>query len=203
MSKRWTTLAAVAAFAVAGAAFAGDKEPGEGKDSKPTAEIGKPAPTFSLTGYDGKTYELANYKDKIVVLEWFNKDCPVCKHYMAAMKALAEKYGKQGVVWLGVDSTNYRTAEENAEVAADKKIPYPILSDFDGTVGHQYGARTTPHMFIINKGTLVYAGAIDDSGGRGKAKKNYVISALDEILAGKDVSTSSTKAFGCSVKYKK
>jgi peroxiredoxin len=203
MSNRWTSLVAIAAFAVSAVAFAGGKKDGDGKDKKSTAEIGKPAPTFTLTGHDGKTYELANYKDKIVVLEWFNKDCPVCKAYMAGMKELAEKYAKKGVVWLGVDSTNFRTAQENAEVATEKKIPYPILSDFDGKVGHQYGAKTTPHMFIINKGTLVYAGAIDDSGGRGKAKKNYVSTALDELLAGKDVTTTSTKAFGCSVKYKK
>jgi len=203
MTKHWKFLAVAATFALAigvGVARAGDKH---GKDVKPTAEIGKTAPAFTLTGADGKTYELSTYKDKIVVLEWFNKDCPVCKNYMETMKELAEKYAPKGVIWLAIDSTNSRTAKQNAEVAAEKKIPYPILCDFDGKTGHAYGAKTTPHMFIINKGTLVYAGAIDDSGGHGKAKKNYVSTAIDEILAGKDVATTSTKAFGCSVKYKR
>jgi len=207
MRNRWKVMSLVASLAVAscvGAAVAGDKHVKHSKgDHAAAAKVGQAAPSFTLTGCDGKTYELSNYKDKIVVLEWFNKDCPVCRQYMPEMKNLAEKYAKKGVVWLAIDSTSVRTAKENAEVAKEKKIPYPILSDFDGKVGHLYGATSTPNMFVINKGTLAYAGAIDDSKGRGEAKKNYVSSALDSILAGKPVATTETKAFGCSVKYKK
>jgi len=192
-------IALTAAFALAagaGIAQAGKKG---SEHHKATAEIGKPAPAFQLTNYDGKTFELSNYKDKLVVLEWFNKDCPVCKQYMPTMKELYAKYGKKGVVWLAIDSTAAHSASDNIEVAKDKKIAYPILSDFDGKVGHLYGAATTPHMFVINKGTLAYMGAIEDQ----KTHKDYVAEALDDLLAGKKVATTHTKPFGCSVKYKK
>ncbi len=209
MRKSWKVMGLAASFAVAtsvGIAVAGDNHKhakGDKSTHAAAAKIGQPAPAFSLTGYDGKTYELSNYKDKIVVLEWFNKDCPVCQKYMPTMKETAEKYAKKGVIWLAIDSTNSRTAKQNADVAKEEKIPYPILSDFDGKTGHSYGATSTPHMFVINKGTLAYAGAIDDSKGHGEAKKNYVSDALDSVLAGKPVATAETKSFGCSVKYKK
>jgi len=207
MTHRTKTIALATAFAIAGGAaiaHAAKKHDKDAAHAKQMAEVGKPAPNFTLTGYDGKTYELSSYKDKIVVLEWFNKDCPVCQAYMGTMKDLYGKYNKKGIVWLAIDSTNNHNGKDNAEAATEKKIAYPILSDFDGTVGHEYGAKTTPHMFVINKGTLAYMGAVDDSNGKvGKGKKNYVSSALDELLAGKDVSTTSTKSFGCSVKYKK
>jgi peroxiredoxin len=161
-------------------------------------EIGQPAPDFGLTGIDGKTYKLSDYKGRILVLEWWNQDCPVSRGYAPTMKDLANKYAEQGVVWLAIDSTHYQTAAKNIEYHRQNGIPYPILMDTDGKVGHLYEAKTTPHMFVINKGTLVYDGAIDNRGDR-----NYVAEALGALLAGKDVPLAKTQPFGCSVKYKK
>ncbi|MFO0972065.1 MAG: redoxin domain-containing protein [Phycisphaerae bacterium] len=162
------------------------------KDAKPLAKLGAAAPDFSLKDFAGKSYKLADYKDKVVVLEWFNKDCPFCKMYCDELKETAATYGKQGVVWFAVDSTHFRTDEENAAHAKEHKVSYPILSDFDGQTGHAYGAKTTPHVFIINKGTLVYEGAFRDLAGR----KHFVAAALDDLLAGKPVAKPSTKPFG-------
>ncbi len=162
------------------------------------ARIGMEAPDFALKATDGKTYKLSGLKDKIVVLEWWNRDCPVSRRYVPTMKKLAEKYKDKGVVWLGVDSTHYQTDQKRQAFIRKQAISYPILIDRDGTVGRAYGARTTPHMFIIEKGKLVYAGAIDDRG-----KRNYVAEALDALLAGRKVPLAKTKPFGCSVKYRK
>ena len=170
------------------------------KDGKTAShpQIGKPAPDFELKGIDGKTYKLADYKDKVVVLEWFNQDCPVSRSYTSKMKELAAKYGESGVVWLAIDSTHYQTAQKDAEYHKKHEMPYPILMDSDGRVGHLYGAKTTPHMFVIDKGKLVYMGAIDD-----RYERNYVADALTAVRAGKEVPLAETKPFGCSVKYKK
>ncbi len=185
----------------ASAALAGDKHKHEAKHEghEATAEIGKPAPDFELKGQDGKTYKLSDFKNQIVVLEWFNKDCPVVVEWRERMAKLQAAYAEKGVVWLAIDSSHMHTDKDNVEAAKDMKVHYPILSDFDGKTGHAYGARTTPHMYVIHKGTLVYMGAIAER----KGDKNYVAEALDAILAGKPVQTSSTKPFGCSVKYKK
>jgi peroxiredoxin len=161
-------------------------------------EIGKPAPLFELTGMDGKTYKLSDYKDKILVLEWWNQDCPVSRRYTPTMNELAKKYAAQGVVWLAIDTTHYQTAAKDVEYHRESGMPYPILMDTDGKVGHLYEAKTTPHMFVVNKGTLVYDGAIDNRGDR-----NYVAETLDAVLAGRPVPLAKTQPFGCSVKYKK
>ena len=162
------------------------------------ATAGEAAPNFELTGIDGKQYKLADYQDKLVVLEWFSSDCPVTKRYTPTMKKLADEYGKQGVVWLAIDSTHYQKAENDRKYHDQYKLPYPILMDTDGKVGRTYGAKTTPHMFVVNKGKLIYSGAIDDRG-----KRNYVAETLDAVLAGKDVPLAQTQSFGCSVKYGK
>jgi peroxiredoxin len=151
---------------------------------------------------------LTNFEGKTVVLEWLNPDCPFVKrHYKAGtMKKLATKYGNEGVVWLTINSTNYMDAEANAKFKAANDLPYTILVDQSGEVGHLYGARTTPHMYIIDgRGELVYIGAIDDDprGGKGDEATNYVAAALDQALAGNAVTTAETKPYGCSVKYKK
>ncbi len=161
-------------------------------------EIGKAAPDFELPSIDGKTYKLSSYKDKMVVLEWWNQDCPVSRRYTTTMNDLAKKYAEQGVVWLAIDTTHYQTAAKDVEYHRENGMPYPILMDTDGKIGHLYEAKTTPHMFVINKGTLVYDGAIDNRGDR-----NYVAEALDAVLVGKDVPLAKTQPFGCSVKYKK
>ncbi len=143
-----------------------------------------------------------------MVLEWLNPDCPfVQRHYKAGtMKNLATQYGGEGVVWLTINSTNYMDAAANAEFKAANDLPYPILVDQSGEVGHLYGAATTPHMYVIDgNGTLVYIGAIDDDprGTKDGPETNYVAVALDEVLAGNAVTTAETKPYGCSVKYKK
>ena len=170
--------------------------------------VGDTAPAFTLADSAGNDVSLSDFEGKIVVLEWLNPDCPfVQRHYKAGtMKSLATKYDGDGVVWLTINSTNYMDAAANAKFKAENKLPYTILVDQSGDVGHLYGAQTTPHMYIIDGGgTLVYIGAIDDDprGNKGEPAVNYVAVALDEVLAGNAVSTAETKPYGCSVKYKK
>lgn len=161
---------------------------------------------FTLEDQDGKKHSLADFADKVVVLEWINPECPfVVRHYKAGtMVDLAKKYADKGVVWLAIDSTSHTAAADSKSWISAHSLPYAILQDRDGAVGHQYKAVTTPHMYVIAGGKLVYQGAIDDDARGNKSDKvNYVAQALDEVLAGKEVSTSQTKPYGCSVKYKK
>lgn len=170
--------------------------------------VGDRAPAFTLSDTAGNQVSLSDYSGKVVVLEWLNPDCPfVQRHYkVGTMKDLATKYHAQGVVWLTINSTNYMDAAANAKFRAANDLPYPILVDQSGEVGHFYGAMTTPHMYVIDGGgRLVYIGAIDDDprGNKGGPGTNYVSAALDEVLAGTAVGTPETKPYGCSVKYKK
>ena len=189
--KRWMrTLMCVSVLMIAVPVVAGD---GVG--------VGEFAPDFTLTDTAGNKVSLSDFEGKTVVLEWLNPDCPfVQRHYKAGtMKKLATEYGGEGVVWLTINSTNYMDAAAN-------DLPYTILVDQSGEVGHLYGARTTPHMYIIDgSGELVYNGAIDDDprGGKGDGAINYVAAALDQALAGNAVTTAETTPYGCSVKYKK
>ena len=169
-------------------------------------EPGAAAPTFSLENQDGKKVSLEDYKGKLVVLEWVHPGCPfVVRHYKAkTMATLAEKYAGKGVVWLAINSTKDATNETNKKWVEEHSLSYPILNDSEGKTGHAYGAKTTPHMFIISKeGKVVYAGGIDDDPKGDKSDRvNYVEKALDEVLGGKAVSTPKTKSYGCSVKFK-
>ena len=172
------------------------------------AEDGNKAPEFTLANYDGNMVSLADYKGKIVVLEWFNYECPFVKYHYEQSKSLIklpEKYKDKGVVWLAINSTGHQTTEGNKEFAEKFKLSYPILDDRTGAVGHLYGAKTTPHMFIIDaKGNIAYSGAIDNSPmGKEKNVINYVDKALAELTAGKEVSTPRTESYGCTVKYGK
>ena len=171
------------------------------------ARVGADAPNFTLADSSGNEVSLSDFEGKVVVLEWLNPDCPyVQRHYKAGtMKSLASTYGDQGVVWLTINSTNYMDAAANAKFKAANGLPYPILVDQDGEVGHLYGAKTTPHRYIIDTdGTLAYIGAIDDDPrGSSDSPTNYVAAALDEILAGKAVATPEPTPYGCSVKYAK
>lgn len=163
------------------------------------AELGQKAPMFTLDDVYGRSFRLEDLKDKIIVLEWFNQKCPYShgKHKDKTMQNIYAKYAPKDVVFLAIDSTHNRTREQNRVYAARQHLNYPILHDPTGKVGKMYQARTTPHMFIIDKaGKLVYSGAIDDKG-----QTNYVEAALDEILAGKDVSNARNQPYGCSVKY--
>lgn len=182
-------------------------------DAGPT--VGKPAPTFTLKDWNGKDRKLSDFKGKIVVLEWFNHGCPfVKKHYDSGnMQDLQKTYMGKGVIWLAICSSaegkqGYGTGDEHKKAFKEKNsAPTAVLIDSEGTTGRAYGAKTTPHMFVIDgKGVLVYAGAIDDNRTpdkeAAKTAKNYVAAALNETLAKKPVAMSSTKSYGCSVKYK-
>ncbi len=176
-------------------------------------EIGKPAPDFTATDINGKTVKLSDYKGKIVVLESYNSDCPFCNnHYKTgAMQGLQSDLAAKGVVWLIVNSVNpkhpsYRTPEQAKKEWADKKIIATAwIDDSSGAVGHLYGMKTTPDMYVIDKnGVLVYDGAIDnkpDPIHDPKTAHNYVREAVDDLLAGKPIEVSQTKPYGCSVKY--
>jgi AhpC/TSA family len=179
------------------------------------ATVGKPAPDFTLTDLNGKAVKLADYKGKHVVLEWHNPNCPfVVKHYDSGnMPGLQGKYDVKDTVWLSINSTNtahqdYMAPAKLKTYLAEKKAsPDAYMTDAEGTVGIEYGAKTTPHMYVINPaGTLVYAGAIDDKRSTKledvKTAKNFLVAALDESKAGKPVSTANTQPYGCSVKYK-
>jgi len=177
----------------------------------PRADAGKRAGPFTLTSFDGKTINLADYRGQTVVLEWFNFECPFSKyHYdkVSTMADLAKKYKSEGVVWLAINSTNHTTPEANKAFAAKYNLPYPILDDRPGTVGRAYGAKTTPHMFVISpQGQIVYEGAIDNAP-LGKMQKgeelvNYVDKVLAALVANKDIGIRETKPYGCTVKYAK
>ncbi len=175
--------------------------------------VGDAAPDFSLKDITGKTVKLSDLKGKTVVLEWTNPGCPfVVGHYANGnMPGVQAKYTAKGVVWLTINSTNAehkdaRSAEEFQKTFAQwKSSASANLLDTDGSVGQTYAAKTTPHMYIVAAdGTLAYNGAIDDDrsvSGGANAKINYVSVALDELLASKSVATSTTKPYGCSVKY--
>ncbi len=178
------------------------------------ATVGQPAPNFSLTGADDKSHSLSDYKGKYVVLEWTNPDCPfVHKFYdSGAMPALQKEWTGKGVAWLRINSSaagheGYQDASALTEYAKEHHVAATeSLLDPDGKVGHEFGARTTPHMFVIDpKGTLIYAGGIDNHPSPDPSTiadaTNYVSQALTESMAGKPVSKATAKPYGCSVKY--
>jgi peroxiredoxin len=174
--------------------------------------LGKPAPDFTLTDQNGEAVKLSDAKGKLVVLEWFNEGCPfVKKHYGSKnMQSLQKKYAKKDVVWYTIvtgkkGKQGYLTPEE-AQDRLKGMGSKALLRDEKGDVGRLYSARTTPHMFVVDrKGTLIYMGGIDDNPSADpadiKGARNHVAAALDEALAGKPVSTPSSAPYGCSVKY--
>ena len=172
--------------------------------AEPVVKIGQDAPNFTLKDQNGTTHTLAQYKGKIVVLEWTNPTCPfVVRHYKAkTMTTLAGKHAD--VVWLTINSSHYTTDKDNAAWAKAENVKF-VLNDSTGKVGKQYGARTTPHMYVVDaKGKLAYMGAIDDDPyGDKKESTNYVAKALESLKANQAVQTATTKEYGCSVKYKK
>jgi peroxiredoxin len=194
----------VAALALVGALVASQSIRAEDK-AAPQAKIGAPAPAFALQDTNGTTVSLSDFAGKIVVLEWINPECPfVVRHYKAkTMADLAEKYKGQDVVWLAINSTNRETKPSNSQWISQYGLNYPILIDRSGQVGRQYGAKTTPHMYIIDKqGVLVYNGGIDNNkSGNESDVVNYVDKALSELTSGQSVSTPETQPYGCTVKY--
>jgi peroxiredoxin len=193
-----TTLTLLAAMAFAVSAFA--------------VEIGKPAPDFTGTDINGKTIKLSDYKGKIVVLESYNSDCPFCHNqYSGATQALQKELTDKGVVWLLVNSVNpnnfsHRTDAQARQEWTDLKINATAwIDDSSGTIGHLYGMRTTPHVFLINKdGNVVYEGAMDDHPDPfhdPKTARNYVREAVNDLLDGKPIEVTQTKPYGCAVHY--
>ena len=180
-----------------------------------TPSVGQAAPDFTLKDAAGKTVKLSDFKGKHVVLEWTNPGCPyVRKHYNSGnMPATQQDAVGKGVVWLSINSTEKDSSdymEPSALVAWKKErkaAPTAVLMDEEGTVGRAYGARTTPHMYIVDpQGRLVYAGGIDSIPSSSTADiakaTNYVKQALSESLAGKPISAATTRPYGCSIKYK-
>ncbi|NIP27811.1 MAG: redoxin domain-containing protein [Phycisphaerae bacterium] len=187
------------------------KEPSTEPTKEPSKEIepeiARKAPDFTLNSFDGNTISLSNYKGKIVVLEWFSLECPfVIRHYggKPTMINLANKYRDRNVVWFAVNSTGHTTPEANTEFAKKYKLPYPILDDRSGKVGRAYGAKTTPHMYVIDtRGSITYQGAIDNDkrGRRRQGVINYVDKALAELTGDKEVTTTDTMSYGRDVMY--
>jgi peroxiredoxin len=176
--------------------------------ARATAKVGAPAPDFALADLAGKQHQLADYRGKVVVLEWINPNCPFSRRHSeeGTMTRLAK--GNADTVWLAVNSTaaghrDFLAPADHAAFNGKHGITYPVLYDVDGKVGHAYGARTTPHMFVIDeRGMVVYDGAIDDdSYGRKEKRTNYVEAALGAHDTGKPVDPASTTPYGCSVKY--
>jgi len=176
---------------------------------------GSQAPDFKGTDSNGKTHALSQYRGKYVVLEWANKGCPYDqKHYLSgSMEALQKQWTAKGVIWLSVVSSapgeqGFMTAaEENQYLRTMKASPTAALLDPEGTIGRLYEAKTTPHMFVIDPdGKLIYQGAIDDKPTTDQADlkgaRNYLNDALGAAMAGKPVPVSTTRPYGCSVKYK-
>jgi peroxiredoxin len=178
------------------------------------AKVGEAAPAFSLTDSHAKQHNLADFAGKLVVLEWVNYDCPfVAKHYGSGnMQKLQKKYTGKGVVWLSINSSapgkqgHFAAEKLQALMAEREAAPTAYLLDPEGEVGRSYGAKTTPHMFIVGEdGKVIYAGGIDDKPSTDEADiataTNYVEAALEEALAGKPVTTVTSPPYGCSVKY--
>lgn len=175
---------------------------------------GKPAPAFTLADLDGRKVALAEMRGKYVILEWTNPSCPfVRKHYGSGnMQSLQRHFAAEGVVWLTINSTArshpeyLKPAELKSWLQQQEAAPTIAALDADGTVGRAYGAKTTPHMYVIDpNGALVYAGAIDDKRSADpadvKTASNFVVQAMNELRAGKPVSSPATPPYGCSIKY--
>ncbi len=186
------------------------KEKQDGKAHAKAVKVGEAAPTFTLTDTEGKTYSLDSHAGKIVVLEWFNPTCPfIVKQHQVnkTITDMAKTYSAKGVVFYAINSgaagQDGSGVEINAKAKKDWGLEYPILLDESGATGKAYGAKNTPLMVVIGTdGKVAYWGAIDDdSSAKTPGKTNYVAKALDELLAGKPVTTKESKPYGCAVKY--
>ncbi len=179
------------------------------------AVVGKAAPNFTLPDANGKRVSLSSFRGKTVVLDWNNPECPfVRKHYGSGnMQKTQAAAAKDGVVWLSINSSapgnqgQMKAAQAKAYLAKAGARPTAYLLDPNGVVGKTYDAKTTPHMFVVNKaGTVVYAGGIDDKPTPNpadiKGARNHVLAALSELKGGKAISVATSRPYGCNVKYK-
>jgi peroxiredoxin len=206
MSNTRLVKAVFIGLALAAAGIAAEAAP------QTTPAVGDPAPAFTLKCLSGTNHSLAEFTGKIVVLEWTNPGCPVVqRHYQDGLMPAAQKAAREkGVIWLAVNSTN--PGHSNYREAADLRTAYvgwnaayaAQLMDPDGVAGQAYGAKTTPHIFVIDaQGKIAYNGAIDDDTSGSKADRtNYALAAIDALIAGQPVAVTTTRPYGCSVKYK-
>lgn len=177
-------------------------------------EIGKAAPDFTATDIDGKAFKLADQKGKIIVLEWTNHECPyVMKHYSSGnMQKTQKEAVDKGVTWVSIVSSapnrqGHTTPEEAKKIVTDAGAsPSFKILDESGEIGHAYEAKTTPHMFVIDKeGNLAYMGAIDNNPSprpeTAETATNYVLAAVNALNEGKPVETTTSQPYGCNVKY--
>jgi len=207
-------LAAGAALTIGVTSASAGPEHAHHAQEQAKAVVGHAAPDFTLTDINGVEYTLsavlAEEGVNAVVLEWFNPDCPfVKKHHVHAqtMTSLESKFKDKGVRWFAINSgaegKQGAGIDRNKLAATEYGIEYPILLDSYGEVGHLYEARTTPHMYVIDsEGVLAYAGAIDNNQMmRTLGDTNYVEDALTALLAGEAIETTSSRSYGCGVKY--
>ena len=178
--------------------------------AEPTAAaVGAVAPDFTLTDTEGQSLSLASLRGKIVVLEWFNPDCPFVKYAHGKngpLRTQPKRVVSDKVVWLAINSSapgkQGSGVERNKKAREEYQMIAPVLMDSDGTVGRLYGAKTTPHMFVINpEGVLVYAGGLDSAPLGNGDRTNHVDACLGDLAAGTAVKKASTKPYGCSVQY--
>jgi peroxiredoxin len=163
--------------------------------------IGNPAPDFTLKDPDGKQHSLKDYRDKIAVLVFLSTECPFSNAYLDRVRAIASDYSKKNVVLLGVNSNPAESPDQIREHAQKNKLDFAILKDEGSRVADAYGATRTPEVFVVDqKGTLRYRGRIDNSKEISRVKRSDLREALDEMIAGKAVAQSETKAFGCPIK---
>lgn len=188
------------------------KQPAQQPEKKEVAEVGEKAPAFTLTDQNGKKHSLSDYKGKIVVLEWFNETCPYCRkiweseQVSSLIKTLSGL--EKDVVYIAVNSTANKPEEEvvqgGKEFFEELGATSTLLFDYNGEVGRAYSARTTPHMFVIdNEGVLVFQGAFSDDKKfkNGDEAEIYALTAVNQLIAGEEVSPSYVQPWGCSVKY--
>ena len=195
-----------AGLAMGGAALAAQYD--HGHEDHEHAEVGNAAPAFELKDANGKTHSLEDYEGKVVVLEWTNHECPVVNrvHNQKKIEETIAEFDGKPVAWIAINSSHF-AEDKKDEIRTwlkEQKIEYPMLLDADGKVGHMYQAKTTPHMFVIDKeGVLIYQGALDnDPYGKADDVRNYVVEAVTATLEGSTVATKQTKPYGCTVKYK-
>ncbi len=199
--------AAIVSIALTGIGFA--------RLARPTAldhaEVGTPAPRFTARGADGKRHSLRDYAGKLVVLEWTSPVCPftAVKYKSGAMQALQRYALSRQIVWLSIDTAapdkaGFLTpAAARARIAQTHAAVSAFLFDVDGTIARRYGAKTTPSFYVVDRdGKLAYEGAMDDQVfADDAAGREYVKSALDDLLAGRRVQKTETRPQGCAIEY--
>ena len=198
MTRILTALALVLSMALTMTAFAAATGP----------EVGKPAPAFELKDLDGKDHKLADYSGKIVVIQFQSAQCPWERTYQPIINDAANKYKDKGVVFVAINSNSTEAVDLIKKKATEEKVPFSILKDTGNKIADAYDAQTTPHIFIIDgKGVLRYKGGVekapDGPKGAGTSKEQYLVPALDALIAGKDPAQTSTKSIGCSIKRAK